>query len=256
MYPLRSGWTRPKSPIYTFANVTGQYGRALPYMEWANWRLAYFQAIGRVSLSHPSGTPGRQSKIDRQMNKWIAGAGLTALGLVAIQASRLSAFSKKFVLLVSPRVHTVSFSRLLLAFDCTFKNPTDARLRLKHPTVYVYDSQANLTANEPIFSTVISAAQYTIGANSETKLKPIMLPIEATLQTGRFILRMISDVLLGKAATVYIRVLSQVNGTVGITQDQQSTFQLGKPAINRPLPTPTTPSGPPPIVTPGKSLPA
>lgn len=169
--------------------------------------------------------------------KWILGGSALVGTIALLSGARLSRFSKEFILTVSPRVHSVSWTGMVLAIDITFKNPTDATLRLKHPTVTAFDSLASKQANTPFLSSTVSDAQITIQPNTETRLNPVMLTISlldfSLLKTA---FDLASKYIAGQAITLYVRALTQVNGTVPVVQESQSTFQRGKADQTKQLP--------------------
>ena len=180
--------------------------------------------------------------------KWIL-AGSTLLGGFALlSATRLTRFSKEFLLDVTPRIHSIDWTRLVLAVDITFKNPTDATLRLKHPTVTAFDSLASKQANLPFITSTISGKVYSIGANTETRLEPVMLSI-SVLDFGllKTVFNLARTYLTGGAITLYVRALTQVNGTIPVVQESQVSFQRGQKDKVKPLPKPLPKPAPKPV---------
>lgn len=169
------------------------------------------------------------------MEKWVKwGLGLGIGGLLVdmtINASRLARFSKEFQLATSVRVQDITFQSVTLAIDIVFKNPTDASLTLKHPTVYLYDRDplATKTLPTPIQTSTIQSFTYQIKPNSETKINPILITLSFlnSVFLGA-VWTIVKDVIAKKPVTIWVRALSQVNGTIPISQVQSFTFNQKK----------------------------
>lgn len=163
--------------------------------------------------------------------KLVLGGAAALAALTLISGSRLQAFSKQFVLTTSARVQSINFSGLTLAIDIVFKNPTDASLKLKHPFITLFDSQASLDANEPLLSSTVENTYYTIAPNSETALKPVLIGIDLFSVSLALTLKdLVARYLKGLPVTLYGKALSQVNGTIPVAQTFTSTFQKNKAA--------------------------
>ena len=170
------------------------------------------------------------------MEKWIKwGLGLGISGVLieaAVSASRLARFSKEFQLATNVRVQSVTVTNLILAIDITFKNPTDASLTLKHPTVYLYNRDpTGATLPTPVLTSTVQDNVYSIKPNSETKINPILMEFSfftsTFLGTSYQILRAYLD---GQPISLWVRALSQVNGTIPVVEVQSFTLNGKKTA--------------------------
>ncbi len=171
------------------------------------------------------------------MEKWAKwGLGLVGGGFALssfLNVSRLSRFSKEFQLLTTVRVHAVTLQSLTLAVDIVFKNPTDARVTLKHPTVYLYDQDPSKVKPlpTPIQTSVVQGDQYAIKPNSETPIKPVYIKLsyfDSTFLGAAYTI--LKSYLGGQPITLWVRALSQVNKTIPITQVQSFTLNSKKKA--------------------------
>ena len=169
------------------------------------------------------------------MEKWVKwGIGLIGGGVVAsslLSASRLTRFAKEFQLSANVRVQELTLSYLTLAIDIVFKNPTDASVTLKHPTVYLYDRDPTkiVPLPTPIQTSTIQADQYAIKPNSETPIKPILIKIsffDSVFLGAAW--NIVQTIRRGDPIVLWIRAISQVNRTLPVVQVQSFTLNSRK----------------------------
>lgn len=152
--------------------------------------------------------------------KWVVGTAGVIGGLVLLNLNRLARFSQKFVMSVSVDVlPSTKFPVLNLGLTVLFKNPTDATLVVKHPTVYFYDSNPDVVPRpDPFLTSTVEGKTYTITANSQSKVGPVVLPVSITnlglvVRLATMLYQFFRQPADWKR-TLYYQSSTQINGTV------------------------------------------
>lgn len=149
---------------------------------------------------------------------WLLGGLGAGLAWIAMSTSRLTNFAKEFEIKATGRIHQVALSGVIVAIDITFQNPTAASLRVKHPTLKLYDQNPEpqydrktgklLPGPTAQATSDIEATEYQIGPNTQTKLKTIYLPI-SSLSLASDLKTLLFN---GSNITVYVRASTTING--------------------------------------------
>lgn len=149
---------------------------------------------------------------------WLLGGLGAGLTWIALSSARLSNFAKEFEIKATGRIHQFALSGMIIAIDITFQNPTDATLRVKHPTLKLYDQNPEpqydkktgklLPLPTPQATSDIEAKEYTILPNTQTKLNTIFLPI-STLSMAKELTTLLFG---GRNITLYVRATTSING--------------------------------------------
>lgn len=157
----------------------------------------------------------------------IVGGAAAALILAAVSASRLKRLAKEFVIEFSMRVKaSLSPLAFQLLCDVLFKNPTDAQITVKHPTVSIFETEGAVTANTPLATSEITGKSYFVERNSQKKFDPITFNIGLSHALVAF--RLCKSYIAGKPVVLYIRAITTVNGAAPIEQVQKIELVKGK----------------------------
>jgi hypothetical protein len=163
------------------------------------------------------------------LSTWVWGGAALAGGLVLANLSRLSNMSREFVIVDSSRIHSASATELVVAVDLLFKNPTDAKITLRHPTIKLFASPQAFAANDPFVTSVVEAHIYQIAANGETQLRPVLIRIPLSINllfTGYQWLR---TYLRGEAVHLIGKARAVVNGSIVVEKLMPVTVQKAPP---------------------------
>ena len=157
----------------------------------------------------------------------LVGGATAALILAAVSASRLKRLAKEFVIEFSMRVKaSLSPLSFQLLCDVLFKNPTDAQITVKHPTVSIFETQAAVTSNTPLATSEITGKSYLVERNSQKKFDPITFNVGLSHALVAF--RLAKAYISGKPVVLYIRAITTVNGAAPIEQVQKIELVKGK----------------------------
>jgi hypothetical protein len=173
--------------------------------------------------------------------KLILGGVAAVAALAVVSASRLSRLAKEFVIEFTMRVKaSISPISVQILCDILFKNPTDARITVKHPTVSLFESEGALKSNTPITTSEITGKSYVVERNSQKKFDPVTFHIGINQAILAF--RLARTYLSGEPITLYVRAITTVNGAAPVEQVQKVELVRAKtdgmgdiipPTINR-----------------------
>ena len=176
------------------------------------------------------------------MNLLFWAAVVTGAGYLAMRGAGLSQLSNRYKVAVRPRIHSVTLSEIMLAFDVSFINPSNGTLTIKQPFVELYrrspappakpvlpanatglqqkdwqtavDAAAAWTKPAPLFFSSPSAKTVTILSNATTTFPTVFVPINYTnlmpLSAGYVVLK--SILLSGKPTTLFTATYVEVSG--------------------------------------------
>lgn len=157
----------------------------------------------------------------------IVGGATAAVILTVVSASRLKRLAKEFVIEFAMRVKaSISPLSFQLLCDVLFKNPTDAQITVKHPTVSIFETQAAVMANTPLATSEITGKSYFVERNSQKKFEPITFNVGLSHALVAF--RLCKLYIAGKPVLLYIRAITTVNGAAPIEQVQKIELVKGK----------------------------
>jgi len=131
------------------------------------------------------------------------GAGTAAV----IYVGRLNTFQKRLEILTDFNVHKVDLSGITLRVDVAFQNPSKGTVKIKFPTVRLYNGNSLLG-----YSAVVNK-DFTIDSYGETKLDPLFIELK-TLTLLTEAPSLLANVRKTGILSVSGKILTTLNGRI------------------------------------------
>lgn len=139
--------------------------------------------------------------------KYAVGLGGAA---VLVRGSQLKTVAEEFTVSVSPVIHSISWTKVIIKANAIFRNPTRFGVSVSHPTVSIFATQQAVTTNSPLQVSQIINKNYRVAGLSEVAFDPITIEINYLSVVGA-LYRFIRDFFAGKSVSLWHKTICYVD---------------------------------------------